>query len=182
MVAVTDDGRVAYTANIRSGTVSVIDLKKASKIRDIAVGGQPEGIALSKEEQVLWVADLEGARVQAFDTESLEKIGEVPTGPIPIRVAASPDGRWIVTSNLGDGSLTLIEAATRRKVRDIAVAGTQDAGQVTILFGGDGRLYAAETGRNTIAEVDLAAGKVLRRIPAGENGDGLAIVPGSARN
>ena len=177
MVAVTSDGRIAYTANIRSGTVSVVDLKQGKKTRDIAVGGEPEGIALSREEQVLWVADLKGARVQAFDTESLEKIGEVATGPVPIRVAASPDGRWIVTSNVGDGSLTLIDAATRKKVRDLPITGTQEAGQATILFAPDGRLYAAETGRNTIAEIDLTTGKVLRRLPAGTNGDGLAIAP-----
>lgn len=182
MVAVTSDGRIAYTANIRSGTVSVLDLKQGRKIRDIAVGGEPEGIALSKEEQALWVADLEGARVQAFDTESLEKIGEVATGPIPIRVAASPDGRWIVTSNVGDGSLTLIDAASRKKVRDMPIAGTQEAGQVTILFGPGGRLYAAETGRNSVAEIDLATGKVLRRLPTGTNGDGLAIAPAPAPN
>ena len=180
MVAVTSDGRIAYTANIRSGTVSVVDLKQGKKLRDIAVGGEPEGIALSKEEQVLWVADLKGARVQAFDAESLDKIGEVATGPVPIRVAASPDGRWIVTSNVGDGSLTLIDAASRKKIRDISITGTQEAGQVTILFGQDGKLYAAETGRNTVAEIDLATGKVLRRLPAGTNGDGLAIAP--ARN
>lgn len=181
MVAVTSDGRMAFTANIRSGTVSVVDLMQGRKLRDIAVGGEPEGIALSKEEQVLWVADLKGARVQAFDAESLEKIGEVATGPVPIRVAASPDGRWIVTSNVGDGSLTLIDAETRTKVRDVPLAGTQEAGQVTILFAPDGKLYAAETDRNTVAEVDLATGKVLRRLPAGTNGDGLAIAPGSAR-
>ena len=180
MVAVTSDGQIAYTANIRSGTVSVIDLKQGRKTRDIAVGGEPEGIALSKEEQVLWVADLKGARVQAFDTESLDKIGEVATGPVPIRVAASPDGRWIVTSNVGDGSLTLIDAATRKKVRDLPITGIQAAGQVTILFAPDGRLYAAETGRNTVAEIDLTTAKVLRRLPAGTNGDGLAIAP--ARN
>jgi YVTN family beta-propeller protein len=178
MVAVTSDGRIAYTANIRSGTVSVVDLKQCRKLRDIAVGGEPEGIALSNEEQVLWVADLKGAHVQAFDTESLDKIGEVVTGPVPIRVAASPDGRWIVTSNMGDGSLTLIDAASRKKVRDVSITGTQQAGQVTILFGPDGRLYAAETGRNTVAEIDLSTGKVLRRLPAGTNGDGLAIAPG----
>ena len=96
---------------------------------------------------MIWVADLKGARVQAFDAESLDKIGEVATGPVPIRVAASPDGRWIVTSNVGDGSLTLIDAASRKKVRDVPIAGTQDAGQVTILFGPDGKLYAAETGQ-----------------------------------
>jgi YVTN family beta-propeller protein len=182
MVAVTSDGRMAFTANIRSGTVSVVDLKQGRKLRDIAVGGEPEGIALSKEEQVLWVADLKGARVQAFDAESLEKIGEVATGPVPIRVAASPDGRWIVTSNVGDGSLTLIDAETRKKVRDVPLAGGQEAGQVTILFAPDGKLYAAETGSNTVAEVDLATGKVLRRLPAGTNGDGLAIAPAPPGN
>ena len=180
MVAVTSDGRMAFTSNIGSGTVSVIDLQAGRKVRDITVGGEPEGIALSKEEQVLWVADLKGARVQAFDAESLEKIGEVATGPVPIRVAASPDGRWIVTSNVGDGSLTLIDAESRRKLRDVPIAGVQEAGQVTILFGPGGRLYAAETGRNTVAEIDLATGRVLRRLPAGTNGDGLAIAP--ARN
>ena len=182
MVAVRNDGRMAFTSNIRSGTVSVVDLKLGKKLRDIAVGGEPEGIALSREEQVIWVADLKGARVQAFDAESLDKIGEVATGPVPIRVAASPDGRWIVTSNVGDGSLTLIDAASRKKVRDLAVSGTQEAGQVTILFAPDGRLYAAETGRNAVAEIDLGTGKVLRRLPAGTNGDGLAIAPASLGN
>ena len=125
----------------------------------------------------MWVADLEGARVQAFDTGTLAKVAEVATGPRPIRVAASPDGKWIVTSNFGSGSLTVIDAATRKKLREVAVSGSEEAGQVTILFGPGGRLYAAETGRDEVAEIDLPSGKVLRRIKAGKNGDGLAIVP-----
>ena len=175
MVAVTNDGSRAYTANIAAGTVSVLHLKQARKIRDLEVGGEPEGIALSVDEKMLWVGDLEGARVQAFDTASFAKVAEVETGPVPIRVAASPDGRWIVTSNLGNGSITVIDASTLEKVRDITVSGVQQAGQVTILFGPDGKLYAAETGRNQIAEIDLVSGEVVRRLPAGEQGDGLAI-------
>ena len=176
MVAVSSDAGRAYTANIPDGTVSVIDLKAGTKLRDLAVGGEPEGIALSGDDRTLWVGDLAGARVQVYDTTSFEKLGEVATGPVPIRVLTSPDGRWIVTSNLGNGSLTIIDSATRQRVRDVAVSGSEAAGQVTILFGPDGsKIYAAETGRDTIAEVDLASGKVLRRLPAGKNGDGLAI-------
>lgn len=181
MVAVTSDRTTAYTANIPAGTVTVIDLAGGKKLRDIPVGGRPEGIALSRDELVLWVGDLEGSRVQAFDTDTFDKITEVKTGGTPIRVAASPDGRWIVTSNLAAGGLTIIDAVTRKHVRDVAVSGEQAAGQVTILFSPDGkRLYAAETGRNEIAEVDLATGMVLRRLPAGKNGDGLAIAPASS--
>ncbi|MGQ0660291.1 YVTN family beta-propeller repeat protein [Sphingosinicella sp.] len=176
MVAVTPDARRAFTANIAAGTVSVLDLASATKIRDIAVGGRPEGIALTPDGRTLWVGDLQTPRVQAYDTATYERIAEVPVGQTPIRVLASPDGRWIVTSNLGGGSLTVIDAATRRVARTIVVSGDQAAGQVTILFSPDGRrLYAAETGRNTVAEVDLASGRVLRRLPAGANGDGLAI-------
>ena len=180
MVAVSPDRRRAYTANIGSGTVSVLDLNAGRKLRDLAVGGRPEGIALSRDGGELWVGDLEGARVQAYDTSTFERLAEVRTGAVPIRVAASPNGRWIVTSNLGTGSLTVIDARTRQAVREVPVSGSREAGQVTILFSPDGRrLYAAETGRSEIAEVDLERGVVLRRLPAGRQGDGLAIAPAS---
>ncbi len=176
LVAVSADRRRAYTANIGSGTVSVIDLEAARKLRDIEAGGRPEGIALSRDGQTLWVGDLEGARVQAFDTTSFERVAELRTGEVPIRVAASPDGRWIVTSNLGSGSLTLIDAAARTVVREIPVSGSREAGQVTILFSADGRrIYAAETGRNQVAELERETGRVVRRLAAGAQGDGLAI-------
>lgn len=178
MVAVTADGTTAYTSNIPAGTVTVVDLAGGKKLRDLTVGGRPEGIALSRDELVLWVGDLEGGRVQAFDTDTFDKLAEVKTGGVPIRVAASPDGRWIVTSNLGAGGLTIIDAVSRTHVRDVTLSGEEKAGQVTIIFSADGKqLYAAETGSNVIAEVDLASGKVLRRLPAGKNGDGLAIAP-----
>jgi YVTN family beta-propeller protein len=178
MVAVTPDHRRAFTANIGDGTVSVLDLASGTKLRDIAVGGSPEGIALTPDGRTLWVGDLRGARVQAFDADSFERVAEVATGPVPIRVLASPDGRWIVTSNLGCGCLTIIDSATRAAVRTVPVSGEEQARQVTILFSADGRrLYAAETGRNQVAEIDMASGAVLRRLDAGRDGDGLAIAP-----
>jgi YVTN family beta-propeller protein len=178
MVAVSGDLSRAYTANIPAGTVTVIDLKAGRKLRDIAVGGRPEGIAVTPDGRTLWVGDLEGARVQAYDTKSFERVAEVKTGPVPIRVLASADGRWIVTSNLGSGSLSIIDAKTRKLAREVPVSGSEEAGQVTILFSRDGkRIYAAETGRDEVAEVDLGSGRVLRRIKAGKNGDGLAIAP-----
>lgn len=176
MVAVAPDFSRAYTANIPEGTVSVLDLAAGTKLRDLAVGGNPEGIALTPDGRTLWVGDLQTPRVQAFDTASFQRVAELATGPGPIRVLASPDGRWIVTSNLGCGCLTVIDARARTVARTIEVSGAQDAGQVTILFSADGaRLYAAETGRSQVAEIDLASGRVLRRLAAGAQGDGLAI-------
>lgn len=199
MVAVAPDGRRAYTANIGSGTFSVIDLERGALVRHVSLGmiaerddadgnpdmssaasAQPEGIAVSPDGRLLWVGDNRHARVFAFETGNLEAgaVADIATGAVPIRVLASPDGRWVVTSNAGDGTMTVIDAAQRTQARTITVSGSRDAAQVTILFSADGRrLYAAETGRNTIAEIDFESGRVLRRLPAGANGDGLAIAP-----
>jgi DNA-binding beta-propeller fold protein YncE len=181
MVAVSPDLRRAYTANIPAGTVTVVDLESRRKLKDLAVGGRPEGIAASPDGNTLWVADLEGARVLAFSTRAIERgdakpLAVLPTGKRPIRVAFSPDGRFVVTSNFLDGTLTVIDAAARKPVRTIVVSGQEAAAQVTILFSAEGkRIYAAETGRNQVAEIDFASGRVLRRLPAGAQGDGLAL-------
>lgn len=178
MVVVAPDHRTAYTANIASGTVSVLDLKDGKKLLDLPVGGQPEGLALAKGGRELWVGDLDAPRVSVWDTATGEKIDEKAVDPVAIRVLASPDGRLIATSNIGAGTISLFDAETRAPVKTIKVSEGDAARQVTLLFSADSRrLYAAETGIDKVAEIDVASGQVLRRLSAGKNGDGLAIAP-----
>ena len=176
MVAVSPDHRRAFVANIGSGSVSVIDLVAGKKLRDVAVGTRPEGIAVTPDGKQLWVSEVGGDAVHVFDAASLRSLAKLKTGKQPIRVAISPDGRTAVTSNFGDGTLSLFDTKTLKPTRTIKVSGQESFGQVTILFAPDGkRLYVAETGIDRVAEVDLESGRVLGRLPAGKNGDGLAI-------
>lgn len=177
MIAVSPDQRTAYAANVGGGTVSIVDLRRGEKVGDIAVGGNPEGLALTRDGRQLWVGNNGAPQLRVVDLATRKVVATLPTDPVAIRVAISPDGKTAVTSNIGTGTLSLFDVATMRPVKTIAV-GDRAAMQVTIAFTHDGRrLFAAETGRSTIAEVDLATGAVLRRIPAGKNGDGLAIAP-----
>ncbi|MET0373639.1 MAG: beta-propeller fold lactonase family protein [Rhizorhabdus sp.] len=178
MVVVASDRRRAYVANVGSGTISVFDLRRAEKLTDIAIGGNPEGLALTRDGKELWVGDNAAPHLRVVDLATAEVVATLATDPVAIRVAISPDGRTAVTSNIGAGTLSVFDVATRKPLRTIAVSGAREAIQVTLLFSHDGqRVYVAETGRNTIAEVELASGRVLRRIAAGKNGDGLAIAP-----
>ena len=171
-------GDTAYVANIAAGTVSVIDLDGRRPTRVVAAGKAPEGIALSPDGRQLWVADRDGAAVRLFDTATLRQVAQAATGPTPIRVLVTPDGRHAITSNFGDGTLTVIDTRTRRVVRTIRVSGDAKAAQVTMLLARDPRrLFVAETGTDTVAEVDLPTGRVLRRLPAGDAGDGLGVSP-----
>lgn len=178
MVAVSTDLERAYVANITAGTVSLIDLKRGRKLRDAAVGNRPEGIALASGDTRLWVTEVGGNAVHVLSADNLRPLAKLPTGKSPIRVIVSPDGRTAITSNFGDGTLSLFDTATMTPLRTIKVSGQAEFQQVTIHFSPDGkRLYVAETGIDRVAEVDLASGTVLGRLPAGKNGDGLAIIP-----
>ena len=177
-IAISPDGKQAAVVAYGATTIDVFDVAEHKKLRDISIGGKPEGLALAKGGRELWVGDLAAPRVSVWDVATGEKIVELPVDPVAIRVLASPDGRLIATSNIGAGTISLFDAETRAPLKTIKVSGEQKKGQVTLLFSADSkRLYAAETGHDMIAEIDVASGEVLRRIAAGKNGDGLAIAP-----
>ncbi|AMO71998.1 YncE family protein [Sphingorhabdus sp. M41] len=176
MLVVTPDKSRAFVSNMQSGTVSVLDLLAMTRIADLPAGTEPEGLAITPDGATVWVADRRGDQLRVFDALNLEQLTIIETGKFPIRIAISPDGATAITSNLGDGALGLFDVATREPSGEIEISGTAESQQVTILFSPDGKkLYVAETGPDTIAEVDLAAGKVLRRFKAGRDGDGLGI-------
>ena len=104
----------------------------------------------------------------------------ISTGRFPLRLAIRPQGDVAVTSDLADGTLSVIDLTRAKVTRTIAVSSPEEARdrtQVTILWSQDGeRIFVAETASNTVAEVDYASGEVLRRITVGDGGDGLAIL------
>ena len=176
LVVLDAGGQVAWGTIIPTGTVVRYDLAAGRETGRRVLGGQTEAIALSPDGSALWVGANAASKVFRLDPETLEVEAEVATGPVPIRVAAHPQGQWVVSSNFGVGGLSVIDATSNEVARTVPVSGAQGPQQVTLVFSDDGsRLYAAETATNTIAEVDFATGKVLRRLPTGEGGDGLAV-------
>ncbi|MGB3455764.1 MAG: YncE family protein [Litorimonas sp.] len=178
MVVVSPDGRRAYTANLGAGTVSLIDLDTDRLVKTVPAGAGTEGIDLTPDGRELWVSNREADTVTVFDAQSLDRLASLDVGDFPLRLQISPDGRYAVTSNLRDASLSVIDVETRALVRTLEVGRDGPVSmQVTILFSGAGdRIYVAETGTDTVAEVDFASGDVLRRFAVGRQGDGLAIV------
>jgi YVTN family beta-propeller protein len=181
MLAVSADERTAWTTDLGSRTVTRIDMRTRRAPLSVTVGEEPEGISLSPDGKTLWVSARGYNQAFALDPQTMAVRKTVATGRFPLRIAVRPQGDVAVTSDLHDGSLSVIDTATAKVVRTIPVSGPAEAQarfQVTILWSADGkRIYVAETVSNTVAEVDYASGTVLRRLPGGEGGDGMAILP-----
>lgn len=181
MLAVSPDERTAWTTDLGSRTVTRIDLRTRRAPLSVTVGEEPEGIALSPDGKTLWVSARGSNQAFALDPQTMQVRETVATGRFPLRIAVRPQGDVAVTSDLQDGSLSVIDTATAKVIRTIPVSSPAEAQQrfqVTILWSDDGsKVYVAETASDTVAEVDYASGKVLRRLKVGEGGDGMAILP-----
>ena len=179
MIAVAPDEDVAWTTDLGSKTVTRIDLETGETLSK-TVGEEPEGIDLSPDGQSLWVSARGSNQAFELDPTTMEVRKTLETGRFPLRLLIRPQGDFAVTSDLADGGLSVIDLRKGEVVRKIAVSGDDEAQQrfqVTLLWSPDGkRIYVAETGTDTVAEVDFESGKVLRRLQTGDGGDGLAIL------
>ncbi len=180
MIAVDPNTRWAWTTDLGSKTVTRIDLRGTEGPLSVTVGEEPEGIALTPDGTTLWVSARGSDKAFALDPVTMQIRAELDTGRFPLRLAIRPQGDFAVTSDLRDGGLTVIDLREGEVVRQIAVSSPEEAQQrfqVTILWSDDGeRIFVAETASDTVAEVDFASGKVLRRLPTGDGGDGMAII------
>jgi len=177
MVVVNEEFTHAWGTVIPTGTVIRYDLATGEETHRKQLGGQLEAITLSPDGADLWIGANATSKAYRLFAADLSVVGETETGLVPIRLAMHPSGNWVVSSNFGNGGLSVIDTATGEVERSIPVSGGQQAVQVTLVFSADGsRLYAAETASNTVAEIDFEKGEVIRRFGVGEGGDGLAVL------
>ena len=135
MVAVTLDGSRAFVANIRSGSVTVIDLDDGKKLKDIVTGAGAEGIAITPDGKEIWVGNRGSESLTIIDSITLEIIAEIPCKGLPIRVAVTPDGRNVLVSCADTGEVALFDTKLRKELRRAKLDLSTVPDAATRLFG-----------------------------------------------
>ena len=178
MLAVTPDGKRAYTANIASDTVTAIELNQPpgpKQITHIAVGKNPEAIDVSPDGRELWVGQNGDGSISIIDTATNKVKETFKVGEVPIRVKFTPDGRRVLVSDAKANQLIVLDAATRKEVKRMAADGVP----VGILITPDGRrAFVAAMQANKVLVVDLEKLEVTGSIAPGDGPDGMAWAKG----
>lgn len=177
MVAVTADGRRAYTANVPDGTITELDLTTGTTLRSLPVSSVTEGVAVTPDGREVWVGSNNQHTVTVVDTGTWQAVDTIPAAGLPYRIAISPDGRTAVVPGPMGGVVRIFDVATRaeRAVVDFG-AGGESQGPVGSTITADGAYaFIALQGTNEAAMVDLATGQELRRFATGAGPDGIAV-------
>ncbi len=189
MVALDPGGRRAYTANIGSGSITVIDLAQGLLERNIVTGSGAEGIAVSPSGAQVWVTNRAADTVTVLNAETFETIKEISSKGFPIRATATPQGQVLVTRARA-GDLVIYDTETLQEIRTVAfdLSSIAAAGRlfgdrfgdssvpIGVIVDGTGEhAFVAHANADIITEINLATGEVIRPLYAGKEPDGMGF-------
>lgn len=174
IVKLTTTGR-AYVSSPHSSKVSEIDIASGRVTRTITIPDDPAGIAVSADGKELygavWRQDA-GGGIAIFDIEKGVVTAKLPATQ-PRRLEVTADGKSVVVSDREH--LRIVDRASRQ-VRSVLL-GANSGGSGVACSPDSTRCYVALSQAGEIVEVDITAGKVLRRFASERGADGLAYVP-----
>ncbi|MBL8168167.1 MAG: beta-propeller fold lactonase family protein [Acidobacteria bacterium] len=131
-------------------------------------------LALSPDDKFLWVAnpDTDSVSVLEVGNDLNQKLAEIRVGDEPNGVAIHPNGQTVYVANTVSGSVSVIDAASRKIVRTLFV-GTEPYGLALTPNGS--KLYVANARSNDVLVIDTASHQPVARIVNIPEPRGLAI-------
>jgi YVTN family beta-propeller protein len=174
MLAITHDGLRGYTANVSSGTVSVLDLVADKFMSSIPVCKTTQRIALSVDDRWVFTADQDSPRLAVIDTVRNAVDHWIPLPAVAYGTAPTPDGQWLVAALPGASKVAVID------LRSMKVASTIDVPKSPqeVLVRPDGaEAYVSCDASRKVAVIDTRDWTVSKLIDAGRGVDGLAWAP-----
>jgi YVTN family beta-propeller protein len=143
-------------------------------------GAMPQDVRLTPDGSLFLVADMAANGVWMVDGESFTVTGLIPTGKGAHGVYPSRDGSVLYVSNRAEGSISVIDGATKQVVRTwkIPGGGSPDMGGVSV----DGTvLWMSGRNNGEVYAIDVVNWTLLARIKVGTSPHGLCVFPQPGR-
>ena len=176
------DGRYLIASCEFSGKLIKVSVTEKTVLGTLSLEdhSMPQDIKTSPDGRVFYVADMMANGVHLVDGDKFIKIGFLPTGKGAHGLYPSRDSKYLYVSNRGEGTISLIDLATRKVTRTwrLPGGGSPDMGGVSA----DGKvLWLAGRYHREVYAIDTSDGKLLARIPVGRQPHGLCVYPQPGR-
>jgi YVTN family beta-propeller protein len=170
MVALSRDGRRAYSSNAHAGTVSEIDVAAKKVLAVIPISSYAQRIALSVDDRRAFTADQTQPRLAVIDTATNVVERWVALPGIAYGTAPTPDGQWLLVTLIKDKKVAVLDLATMEVARTVDVP---PAPQGIVVRPDGAEAYVSCDQSGQVAVIDLKTW-AMRLIDSGPLADGLA--------
>ena len=142
--------------------------------------GMPQDCRISPDGKVFYIADMDVNGVRVVNGNAFKQIEFIPTGKGAHGEYFSRDAKYMYVSNRGEGTISLIDLATRKVATKWVIpgGGSPDMGGVSI----DGKsLWLSGRHNGEVYVFDTSNGHLRARIRVGKDPHGLCVWPQPGR-
>ena len=166
-IGILPDGSKIYATNKNDPFVTVVNLKTGTVAGKISVPGGTEGIAVSPDGRrvVVMTHTAPGLAVIDPSKDAIVDRIEIQGPGGAYKAYYSPDGKRLLTMNLGSSVINIFDAADLRGAQKTVTVGKDPMG---LAFSADGKTaLSANHGDGTVSVIDLVKMETVSKFQAG---------------
>ena len=171
MVALSEDGSMAFTANTQGNSVSVVDVEASQALNILNVPARPEAIATNRSATDVWVGSNDEGVVSVIDPEDGSVRRQLAGFSWPYRILLTEDERYVVIPDARLETVRVFEAESGEELgsRDFSGGGPQGV----TLHPDDRTLFLSLNRQGKVAVIDIESMEILGEYEAGRGPDGI---------
>jgi len=171
MLAITHDGHRGYTANVASGSVSVLDMDAKQLLTIIGVCKVTQRIAVSADDKWVFTADQQTPRLAVISTADNKVDHWISLPAVAYGTAPTPDGKWLIAALPRPNKVAIIDLSANTVTATLDVP---KAPQEVLVRPDGGEAYVSCDSSKKVAVINTKDWTVSKLIDAGPGVDGLA--------
>ncbi|MFC4698851.1 YncE family protein [Glaciecola siphonariae] len=175
MLALSADEATAYATNIRANSISVIDVAKRTKTKDIATEAMPEAINYRKSAHELWYGANQDGKLVVIDPDTEEVLASWDGFTFPYRVLFNHDETVAIVPDFRAHNVRFFDTNTKQELATLALE-TQAGPQGIVLHPSKDIAYLSLNLKNKVVAIDIAKQVIIEEYPTGNNPDGLVFI------
>lgn len=191
MLAIDNKENALYTTNIRSNTLTQIDLKERAVLRHINTDAMPEAININQAQGQLWYGANKDGLVTVLDLSSKKELATFKGFSFPYRVLFSPSNKLALVPDFRQHNIRFFDLQTLKEVAKIDLgegAGPQGItlhkhmtasiqSESGLHYANQEVAYLSLNLQNKVVAIDINTQKVIASFPTGNNPDGIGYSP-----
>jgi len=175
MVAMSGDGKNAFTSNGATNSVSVIDVEAGKQIREISVPARPEAITTNRSGSEIWVGSNDENVVSVLAAKDESVLAQWSGFEWPYRILLTNDERYAVMPDLGNEEVRFFDVIHKTELGVMDFRGMQPQG--VTLYPDDRTFFLSLSGQNKVVAIDIESREIVREYETGSAPDGVAYSP-----
>ena len=170
MVALSKDGKRAYTSNVGPGSVSVLDLSAKKLVTVIPIVQPSQRISISVDDKYVFTSDQKTPRLAVIDTATNKVSKWIDLPAVGYGTAPTLDGKWLIVAMPSANQVAVVDLGAMKVARTVDVSTSPQE----VLMRPDGAVaYVSCNRAGKVSAIDLKEWHVVKTLDSSPGADGL---------